>query len=101
MAILLKKVTFKAKKERKIKYLYIWKIRVKSLPNRPSFVFLEIKSKVAYISKKQNNTFQGKNWDEKFVWNSLGEKNSVGHDFFGFKKFTRSYTRWKMYVQIS
>ena len=36
------------------------KTRVKSLPNRPSFLFFEIKIKVAYISKKQNNTFQGK-----------------------------------------
>lgn len=58
MAILLKKVNFKEKK-RKIKYIYL-KTRVKSLPNRPSFLFFEIKIKVAYISKKQNNTFQGK-----------------------------------------
>ena len=36
------------------------KTRVKSLPKRPSFLFFEIKIKVAYISKKQNNTFQGK-----------------------------------------
>ena len=59
MAILLKKVNFKEKKI-KIKYIYL-KTRVKSLPNRPSFLFFEIKSSiVAYISKKQNNTFQGK-----------------------------------------
>ena len=57
MAILLKKVNFKGKKEKLIIYL---KTRVKSLPNRPSFLFFEIKIKVAYISKKQNNTFQGK-----------------------------------------
>ena len=57
MAILLKKVIFKEKKEKLSIYL---KNRVKSLPNRPSFLFFEIKIKVAYISKKQNNTFQGK-----------------------------------------
>ena len=58
MAILLKKVNFKAKMKEKLS-IYL-KTRVKSLPKRPSFLFFEIKIKVAYISKKQNNTFQGK-----------------------------------------
>ena len=55
MAILLKKVNFKAKMKEKLS-IYL-KTRVKSLPNRPSFLFFEIKIKVAYAHQQKTKQY--------------------------------------------